>query len=145
MNYLIFFFLLLSTTALAQKSPQDFIWKNRLLIVNAPFSQEFWQQEGLKEQLNERKLVVFWFEDSQLVKSNFEGKLNPKLFLDRIPEGSAWILIGLDGGVKASGKRSPNLEELSKIIDAMPMRIRERNGNFCHKIQNIHLKSSKNT
>lgn len=130
MNQLIFLILVMISTSSLPKSPQDFVWKNRILIVRQPDSEEFWKQKNLKVLLSERKLLVFWFEGDRLIQSTYEGDIDAKSFIGRLSGEAAWALIGLDGGTKSIGKSEPDLEEILKIIDSMPMRVREGNGDF---------------
>lgn len=118
------------STSSPPKSPQDFVWKHRILIVRQPDSEEFWMKENLTDLLLERKLLVFWFEGDRLSRSNYKGEIDAESFIRRLSAESSWALIGLDGGTKSIGKSVPVLEEILKIIDSMPMRVRERNGNF---------------
>lgn len=111
------------------KTPKDLVWKNRILIVNQS-EEDFYKNDKIKKELEDRKLLVFWFDRGELVYTNYEEEINASLFLERIPVGSTWVLIGLDGGSKSHGKDRPKLLEVFKIIDAMPMRIRERNGSL---------------
>ena len=130
MNQLIFLILVMISTSSPPKSPQDFVWKHRILIVRQPHSEEFWMKENLTDLLLERKLLVFWFEGDRLIRSNYKGEIDAESFIRRLSEESSWALIGLDGSTKSIGKSEPVLEEIQKIIDSMPMRVRERNGNF---------------
>ena len=130
MNQLIFLILVMISTSSPPKSPQDFVWKHRILIVCQPHSEEFWMKENLTDLLLERKLLVFWFEGDRLIRSNYKGEIDAESFIRRLSAESSWALIGLDGGTKSIGKSEPVLEEILKIIDSMPMRVRERNGNF---------------
>lgn len=106
-------------------SPQDFKWKNRLLIVTHSNSNLDWSEDSNKSELQARKLLVFQFEKGQLKKSNFQGLINAGKFLEKLHDRTGddnWVLIGLDGGVKAHGKGLPNLKAVLQTIDSMPMR-----------------------
>lgn len=101
-----------------------------ILIIQSHESQSLWFSDSLKKDLSERKLLVFHFDEGSLVESNFKGDLDTADFLKLIPEkadhSAAWVLVGLDGGVKNSGDSIPNPGEIFRIIDAMPMRQSER-------------------
>ncbi len=110
--------------------PKDFVWKNRILIIQSSGDQAHWLSESLTNDLAERKLLVFVFGRERLEKSNFKEDIEEDDFLKLLPKrdlsSDSWVLIGLDGGVKHSGYSSPNSEEIFRIIDAMPMRQSER-------------------
>lgn len=108
------------------KSPKDFVWKNRILIIQSIESDSSWFHDKLKQDLKDRKLLVFEFKGKVLVRSNNEEVIDPSKFLDRLQnntqKANQWVLIGLDGGVKNSGFEKPAPAEIFRIIDAMPMR-----------------------
>ncbi len=107
-------------------SPADFVWKNRLVIINGECKCSEWFSHEIEKDLYARKLLVFHFIDSILIKSNFEGELKTAEFLELIPQigrqPETWALVGLDGGVKYSGKTKPFSDEVFRLVDAMPMR-----------------------
>lgn len=104
----------------------DFVWENRLIIINGDGDCSAWFDEELLIDLSDRKLLVFHFNEGSLVGSNFEGKLKTADFLKLIPKKSdqpvTWVLVGLDGRKKNSGVSVPKSGEIFRIIDAMPMR-----------------------
>jgi hypothetical protein len=118
-----------------ETGPKEFVWKNRIMIIQSPDDQVVWFSDSLKKDLLDRKLLVVHFKGGSIVQSNFEGELKTAEFLKLIPEkpghSAAWVLVGLDGGVKNSGHSNPNPGEIFRVIDAMPMRQSERvkNGN----------------
>ena len=120
----------LFTCAFMSSRNGEFVFKNRILIIQSHESQSLWFSESLKKDLLERKLLVFHFDEGFLVESNFKGDLDTADFLKLIPEKAdhspAWVLVGLDGGVKNSGHSIPSPGEIFRIIDAMPMRQSER-------------------
>lgn len=130
MNYLITLLFLALSSQQVNLVPKNLEWKNRLLIIHHQMDEGFWKREQIESKLEDRKLLIFWFDRGKLLKSNFDGQLDEKAFLSRIPSESDWVLIGLDGGAKSSGKKAPDIDMIFKTIDAMPMRIRERKGNF---------------
>lgn len=121
--------MLLSIFNLNPKSPEDFIWKNRILIIQNDEIDLSWFQENLRLDLKDRKLLIFQFEENKLVKTNCEHEINTVEFLEKLVSKTStsyrWVLVGLDGGIKNSGKIKPEPEEIFKIIDAMPMRLSE--------------------
>lgn len=126
MQYLIAFFIFLSFSFLKPKTPKDFQWKNRILILNNYQSDSLWFDEGLKAEIQDRKLLIFHFEDGNLENSNFSEEIESSKFLEFLRSNSnsktAWALIGLDGGVKNSGYEIPLPKDIFKLIDSMPMR-----------------------
>jgi hypothetical protein len=126
MSLIIFYALLLSVFNSNPKSPKDFIWKNRLIIIQSGDRDSSWFQTNLKKDLEDRKLLIFEFNGSLLVNTNSEEQIEASKFLDKLQnkdqKSDQWVLIGLDGGLKNSGFDRPTPSEIFKIIDAMPMR-----------------------
>lgn len=113
------------------RSPEHYRWEQRLLVIfdvpDADFSDFLDKEPGLEE----RKLLYFRFENRELLASNTSDTIDAASFasLRKSPEVD-WVLIGLDGGVKATGKEAPRLVDIFKRIDSMPMRqseIRRKN------------------
>jgi hypothetical protein len=104
------------------KKLSDFKWENRIVLTFDIPSEEF--QKIDKFQFIDRKLLFFQFEDANLHQTNFEGEIDATSFLKlkELYKGE-YILIGLDGGVKAYGnKENFSILNLINTIDAMPMR-----------------------
>lgn len=123
------FFLLLSLVVFNMKpiEPRDLVWEKRILVISDSGANEVdWFADELREDLNERRLLVFVFSGKDLVQSNFDQEINPDSFLRLLipTKGklTSWVLIGLDGGKKNEGQSSPNPDEIFRIIDSMPMR-----------------------
>lgn len=118
--------LLLSVFTSNPKSPKDFVWKNRILIIQSIDSESTWFHEDLTQDLEDRKLLIFEFNGDHLVQTNSKEELETSKFLDRLQNSNQkvnqWVLIGLDGGLKNSGSDRPAPNEIFRIIDAMPMR-----------------------
>ncbi|WP_377912663.1 DUF4174 domain-containing protein [Algoriphagus aquatilis] len=108
------------------KSPRDFVWQNRILILESYPGDSIWFEADLQARLQERKLHIFLFDGSKLAKSTFKGEIDTPKFLEILKPKSKskvkWALIGLDGGVKNTGFESPTPSQIFRIIDAMPMR-----------------------
>jgi hypothetical protein len=112
-------------------------WKNRLLILFAPSEKDLIYQ-SFKEQLqrraqevHDRDLVIFHvLETGESRLANLPLNKGQVLFLRRefsIPAGQrAVILIGKDAEVKLRRALPVDLAEIFSVIDAMPMRQRER-------------------
>ncbi|WP_087939531.1 DUF4174 domain-containing protein [Algoriphagus faecimaris] len=101
------------------KALKDFRWENRILIIKEASLEQVEDKE-----LEDRKLLYFQFQGDSLNASNYEGEIDLESFekMMEVRPSENWFLIGLDGGLKRSGKGSPELDQISKIIDAMPMR-----------------------
>ncbi|MFC3881840.1 DUF4174 domain-containing protein [Algoriphagus namhaensis] len=105
------------------KAPKDFRWENRILICYNWEESSKTQVEALGNGFEERRLLYFGFNGEEIRESNFSGEIDESSFLQlRKNESVKWILIGLDGGVKAFGEQKPEIEEVFKTIDSMPMR-----------------------
>lgn len=108
------------------KSPRDFVWQNRILILESYPGDSIWFESDLQAGLQERKLYIFLLDGSKLAKSTFKGEIDTPKFLEILQPKSKskvkWALIGLDGGVKNTGLEKPIPFEIFRIIDAMPMR-----------------------
>ncbi|SEF45442.1 DUF4174 domain-containing protein [Algoriphagus boritolerans] len=129
MSFLIFNFILLSLLFSNPKTPKDLVWKHRVLIIQSSELDSVWFQDNLKEDLTDRKLLIFHFQQGTLLKTNFEEKIDSGKFLEKLKNSDEmeyrWALIGLDGGVKNLGKSNPLPLEIFRIIDSMPMRSAE--------------------
>ena len=124
---LIFFAFLFSLSMNSNpKSPRDFVWQNRILILESYPGGSIWFEANLQAGLKERKLHIFQLDGSKQVKSTFKGEIDSSKFLEILkPKCNSklrWALIGLDGGVKNTGLENPIPSEIFRIIDAMPMR-----------------------
>lgn len=111
------------------KSPDDFKWKNRMIIVR-DFDEEIdLLILGNKKAIMDRKLIFVSFEKGELIGNSGNHQLDAKSFYQlfkRQKNATTWMLIGLDGGVKESGDEEAfNLEKLMHLIDQMPMRVSE--------------------
>lgn len=118
-------FLMVVLSSNPSLSLEDFRWKNRLLVI---FGEEAIDKKLLETQLDEiqeRKLIIMRFQNEELVylTDTLDIKVESFLKLKSKNPRADWMLIGLDGGVKSSGK-SGDLELLNtfKRIDSMPMR-----------------------
>jgi hypothetical protein len=130
--HLIFFALLSSFCMNSNpKSPRDFVWQNRILILEAYPGDSIWFDVDIDARLQERKLHVFQVDGSKLAKSTFKGEVDTPKFLEILTSKNKtkvkWALIGLDGGLKKTGLENPIPSEIFKVIDAMPMRQSEIN------------------
>ncbi|GAB2494693.1 DUF4174 domain-containing protein [Algoriphagus taiwanensis] len=110
-------------------TPQDFVWEYRLLIITeVDFLGQDWSLDGKKTDLEDRRLLVFVLSDGKLIQSNCKESIDIPSFLrfaqatQARDESPNWVLVGLDGGKKSWGRGVPNLEDIFRKIDAMPMR-----------------------
>ncbi len=127
MNWLIFNLTLFAVLTLNPKSPNDLIWKNRILIIQSDQLDPVWFEDKLMKDLGDRKLLIFHFTGKKLIKANFKEEILAEKFLKKLTSTelqiTQWALIGLDGGVKNSGTgKILSPQEIFKIIDSMPMR-----------------------
>ncbi len=112
-NLFIFLGILFFVTVqkIVASTPQDFLWKNRLIVVEESKDIER-QMKVFKDSIkgfNERKLIVLHY---------------PKVLLARKKD---FALLGLDGTIKAQSNKPFTEKFLFKLIDSMPMRQSEIN------------------
>lgn len=114
---------------------QNFVWKNRPVVVVAPaaddplLTDQVARLSSRAPALAERDMVVITVADSDV---RVDGKPASGIYADAlrarfgIMRGErAVLLIGKDGGVKLRRDTSVAPEELFALIDSMPMRRRE--------------------
>lgn len=122
MKLIVVYILLLISMPSSEKRLSDFKWQNRVLVTfDIPAEQlKRVDQNSIKD----RKLLFFQFQSKSLDFSNYEGVIDQPDFLKLAEKYTAdYFLIGLDGGVKAFGKKEDfSILELMKQIDSMPMR-----------------------
>jgi hypothetical protein len=129
-------FILSFNDSIAQQV-EDFKWKKRVLIVktselsNGTFSKQIEALSNEKKALIERKLVLYKVKNGDIELIDFE--LNKQKVLNKIEvetknkffesvNGFEVTLIGLDGRIKLRQNKFLSVEELSALIDVMPMR-----------------------
>lgn len=110
-------------------TPQDFVWEYRLLILaEVDFLGHDWSLDDKQTDLEDRRLLVFVLSEGKLIQSNCKESIDVPSFLRLVQatqaggESPEWVLVGLDGGKKSWGMGVPNLEDIFRKIDAMPMR-----------------------
>ena len=116
---------------------EDYLWKNRVLIVktdqedNQLYKTQLQELTRDKQGLIERKLVLFFKTDKALnikdysTSQQIEDTINVNdsdAILQVLNSEFEVILIGLDGSIKLRQNQFLPLEELFRIIDSMPMR-----------------------
>ena len=108
------------------KTLEDFRWKKRIVISNFTDLSIDSLLASSETQIEERKMLFVEFEKSKFIKSSGDDKIEFEAFLEVLANTkptSDWILIGLDGGVKASGAQKDfSLVKIFRLIDQMPMR-----------------------
>lgn len=130
--YLRSILLFLLMTACAHSAPrplEQFLWKNRLVLVETSGSAQDQVLETMAAQraaIEERHVIWFVFTGNK-VESNFAGEL-PEGFQEAVRAANYFndpdkpvLLIGKDGGIKAR-QTELDLAELFRRIDSMPMR-----------------------
>ncbi|MGF1636193.1 MAG: DUF4174 domain-containing protein [Cyclobacteriaceae bacterium] len=121
-----------------QDFPEEYTWKNRLLLIFSPTyetSQSKEQVSLLMEDLegkSERDLLYFQITDNDVSELVSGKKIDASSSFIRKSFGVATqefsiVLIGKDGGIKLKQNQVLQLDELYGIIDAMPMRQAEIN------------------
>jgi hypothetical protein len=119
-------FLLFNFLVFLNNTPEDYMWKNRIFILSDSQSISETLSPELIAKVNERKLLIYQFDEGDLIWTNDSSKIDTNSFLEKLPQPKSnqnqWVLIGLDGGIKASGNQVPLLSKILEIIDAMPMR-----------------------
>ena len=127
-SYILFCLSIMVSNLFAQEL-SDFQWENRLLVMYADSNERSSindQQlvfQDTKDQLEERKLILFHFDGSTLTKiypSVEQFKIEDIGIEFKHPYES--VLIGLDGGVKKRWKSVVSPEIIFDLIDSMPMR-----------------------
>lgn len=110
----------------AIKTIEDYKWEKRIVITNFDNMKLDSILEGKAKSIEERKLLFVEFEHSEYIKNTEQDEVDPSGFLNvlsRNNQNPEWVLIGLDGGVKASGSRQDfSLKHIYQLIDQMPMR-----------------------
>ncbi len=122
-------------SAIAQSFGMDnFLWKNRPLLVFAP-SADATQDLGrgiaqAEEDFRERDMVLIeiYRDDAAALDGKRLPESTARGLRERyqVAEGEITvILVGKDGGEKLRSRGIPDLEQIFCLIDGMPMRLRE--------------------
>lgn len=121
-------YLLLVVLPLAQTLPlrsiQDLQWQNRVLLYFPEPGQSL-ETKGYEIGISERKLL--WFEIADTLVTNCQHPIHTD-FKETTSQAysqyqiGSWVLIGLDGSVKDTGKGQPPWEVIFSKIDSMPLR-----------------------
>lgn len=105
---------------------EDYRWKKRIVIANFSNVRLDSFLEGKAKSIEERKLLFVEFENGEYIKNTEQDEVDPATFikvLSRTNPNAEWVLVGLDGGVKASGTHKDfSLKKIFQLIDQMPMR-----------------------
>ncbi|WP_299801102.1 DUF4174 domain-containing protein [uncultured Maribacter sp.] len=114
----------------------DYKWKNRIVILYENNTNT--NTTDVKSALNiidnngskftERDILVFTYKDSVLYTT--EGKATDIKKPSTLPKSyNGYILIGKDGGIKAKSPYPFKIQQLTDLIDSMPMRRSEMKSN----------------
>lgn len=130
MSYLLLFLFILNFQE--AKSLQDFQWERRILVL-FDCQQLGEMKSNLEKDIKERRLLVVRFEGEKMLEISEDVEINKESFLalkQASSRSSQWYLLGLDGGVKATGNSLDfDWGRIFRKIDSMPMRQSEiRNG-----------------
>ncbi len=111
----------------------DLQWKHRIVLgvveseaaLNSAVEAMQVQENGIID-----RKIAYFLTDGQHRPTNYEGQLNEKIWqeITQMVGDDRFILIGLDGGVKARYEKL-SLSEIFSLIDTMPMRRQEMRGN----------------
>lgn len=105
---MLFWGLFLLSSLVCSETPKDYLWKKRIILVKSKKHLAS-QTDKFKEDqkgFHERKLKVLFHSKS----------------IEKFGKNDGYILIGLDGGVKARSKDPFEKKEVFSLIDSMPMR-----------------------
>jgi hypothetical protein len=120
---------------------EQYRWKNRLLVINAPAEDD----ENLRQQLDEVTLTRGEFDDRDMVLITLLDVGVSTAGQQKLAAGEAAAaqvalgitsdsfelkLIGKDGSIKLSSKSVVAMAEIYALIDTMPMRRREVSGRY---------------
>ncbi|WP_159712026.1 DUF4174 domain-containing protein [Geminicoccus flavidas] len=129
---------MLATGAAAMESLDSYRWQNRVLVMFAGSGDPQLQAQRdellpVQDQLDERDLVVFAVIDGRRIEpvhgrapADDQAALLQAAFDLPADAGFTALLVGKDGGVKWRANRPAWQGELFGLIDAMPMRRKER-------------------
>ena len=118
---------------LPRKTIEDYMWEKRIVITNFDNQTLDSLLKGEEKSIEERKLLFVEFEHDEYIRNTELDEIDPPGFLKLLKQNTPnteWVLVGLDGGVKASGKRQDfSPKAIFQLIDQMPMRQSEiKNG-----------------
>ncbi|MEP0713828.1 DUF4174 domain-containing protein [Algoriphagus sp.] len=131
MKFYLLLYILVFMIPEPSKTLADYRWKNRLVITDFDNLKLDSLLKGNEQSLLDRKLVFISFHDGKFQSASDSAEIESKQFLNilsKTDSSAEWVLIGLDGGVKASGKQLDfSLSKITTLIDQMPMRQSEIN------------------
>jgi len=135
LNHILLLLLMFSSGIICSQDIGEHKWQNRVLIVlSENTSNDNWQRQlsaytSCKEALIERKIILY-----QVLPDKYRVTISPgnegdwqssdKLFkrFKRSDSKIEIVLLGLDGGVKLRKNNKLDCQEISAVIDQMPMR-----------------------
>lgn len=114
------------------KSIEDYRWEKRIVVTNFDNMKLDSVLDANAKGIEDRKLLFVEFEHSEYIKNTEQDEVEPDRFLNALTRKNPkaeWVLIGLDGGIKATGiKEDFSLTNIFRLIDQMPMRQSEIKG-----------------
>lgn len=124
------FFYIGSQQALMAQGLTNFKWENRLLLIigDDPSGELLFTQYTVDDAQNEeRKLIPILVDEMGYFNSENRNYIFDKTVFTQYGTNRAFsiILIGLDGGVKATFTEAVSLNEVHALIDQMPIRKNE--------------------
>ncbi|MEJ1221435.1 DUF4174 domain-containing protein [Sediminicola sp. 1XM1-17] len=135
-TFVLSLFVVLFSTLLQGQELSSHQWKNRLLLILVDnesddiYKAQIAELKAHQKGMEERKLLTY-----QILPSRYSVGLtgqqwqrSKKLYQQYKKTNASFeiVLIGLDGGVKLPRSNFMSSDALFDIIDAMPMRIREK-------------------
>jgi len=112
----------------------EYKWKNRIVVLYetenniAEVKSALETSESNASKINEREIIVYTYKDSVLYTT--EGKSTAIKKSSTLPKFyNGYILIGKDGGIKAKSSYPFKIQQLTDLIDSMPMRRSEMKSN----------------
>ena len=127
----------MSAPCLSANPLADYLWKNPIIVLDFPSSHRA-DLEGVEKQIRKSKAEIkdrdlILVHVGELTGKNYAKSLNQeetrelraRLGLGKVSTSPKAILIGQDGGAKATQTKDFNLTKSYRFIDTMPMRQRE--------------------
>jgi hypothetical protein len=79
-------FLLLNFLVFLNNTPEDYMWKNRIFILSDSQSISETLSQELIAKVNERKLLIYQFDEGDLIWTNDSSKIDTNSFLEKLPQ-----------------------------------------------------------
>jgi len=127
-------FIMMYSLNIEAQDLSDYKWKNRIVILYeaenniAEVKSALEIIESNASKINERDIILFTYKDRVLYTT--EGKATSIKKSSTLPKSyNGYILIGKDGDIKAKSSYPFKIQQLTDLIDSMPMRRSEMKSN----------------